>query len=201
MTKLSASPTHEWDVTIEVRGVAVPTLSPMDAADVSVVRNKTREELLLEQRPWPGVFRFAWRMLFGHPLIEPHLTDDAETEHVRKFCKAFIPSAFHQLVDQLTGGELLIVQHVYLGAQQEWCLRIGAAAAAEFRRQNGGEPVQVSRPAREQAAPLKMHGASDPVEELIASSNIPRGSKVVRVGMTPLRHGQPHPLFTKGLGG
>jgi len=147
-----------WDFEVEVRGLVIPTLSPQGTPEVTVVRNKTEGELRLMRKP--GVLVRLWRWLFGEPMPRETITLDAETEHVRDLCLAFVPPSHHHMVHELNGGDLMLLFAAYQGAQVAWCQSVRDAAA----KANAPEP----------SVPEPMHTTSSvPLVPLVAGEPIP----------------------------
>lgn len=118
--KIDTTKTPAWDLTLTIRGVDVPTLSPLTAADRSIVNLGERRR---------GVAVRLWRWLFGEPRRV--VADDHETAQLRHTVAAFTAPEFRRLLGSLTGGELLAVLGAYVGAQQAWYAQIERAARAQ----------------------------------------------------------------------
>lgn len=120
-----------WDLSIEVCGLVVPTLSPLTVGEADAAHTPRT----------PGVLVRIWRWLVGQPD-----TAKRETEQVRGLCRMFVPKSFWPQLDTMNGGELALLYSAYMGAQTCWCGRIKqqAEAAAEAQWQTkhtGGTPV------------------------------------------------------------
>jgi len=165
--RLDADAVDGWDCTLVVRGVEVPMLSPLDADEKSVVRREPR----------PGVVVRLWRWLFGEGAC---VADDAETEHVRGVVFAVTPPAFHGLVRELTGGELIRVLSAYLGAQDAWAEACKRRAYELMREELATRNGSV---AHESAAPVE--------------TPLDAGHKEIRFPTTRLVPGRPLPDWMK----
>lgn len=133
--KLDTSETPRWDLTLVVRGVDVPTLSPLTAADRSIVN-------LGERRPGAAVR--LWRWLFGEPRRT--VDDDHETRELRRTVAAFTPPEHRRLLAAMGGGELMAVLGNYVGAQAAWYAQVEREA-----RESAELAWEAYRAEREQA--------------------------------------------------
>lgn len=134
--RISAKP-EPWDVSIEVRpGLVVPTLSPMEAGDAPSVLSTGAQSAGVVREPWPGLFRWAWRGLFGR-----RDNDSPDVRVLRRVFVAVTPKDQHRHARRrggLTGAELMLFAVVYMQAQIAWCGRIGKRAEAEIQGQASG---------------------------------------------------------------
>jgi hypothetical protein len=150
-----------WDFEVEVRGLVIPTLSPQGTPEVTVVRNQTEVEAKLTRKP--GVLVRLWRWLFGEPMAREAISLDAETEHVRSLCLAFVPPSHHHMVHELNGGDLMLLFAAYQGAQVAWCQRVRDAAA----RAQAPEPSVPEAHQTQSSVPLVPLVAGGPIPAIL----------------------------------
>jgi hypothetical protein len=130
-----------WDVTIEVGGMFIPTLSPTMVGEADALRTQTT----------PGALVRAWQWLFGAKA------PSHETEQVRSLCRMFVAPMFHELLERLNGGELVALYSAYMGASAAWAGRMRAeaeeAAEREVAKWRGGEVEKAHGSASRATAP------------------------------------------------
>jgi hypothetical protein len=148
-------------VMVSIRGTEVPLLHPHECEDASMPMRLLDpglfEELrkLLELRVkeicdaaadrWPGIFVWAWRVVFGEPTIAypkmPVMDHDpnADTEILLEFCKAVLAPEHRWVLDDLRDGELMSIAQTFIGAQTAWGDAIRTNAAEVVKRVMGGE--------------------------------------------------------------
>lgn len=138
MTKINTANTPVWDLTLTIRGRDVPTLSPLDAADRSVVNLGPRKA---------GAIVRLWRYLVGEPRRA--VEDAHETRELRRTLQAAIAPEHADLVAELSGGEIMAALSSYLGAQSAWAAEIQRRAYDELSEAIGRsakQPAPVSTP-------------------------------------------------------
>lgn len=150
--RLDATNAPGWDLVLTVRGVDVPTLSPLEAADRAVVNLAPRR---------PGALVRLWRWAVGEPRRP--FADDFETMQLRHTVAAFVPPTHHAVLRACSGGELMLALQNYLGAQEAWFADVRERAqtlatrpAAERPAPRGPEPRAAASPGRVATPPFTL---------------------------------------------
>jgi hypothetical protein len=159
--RLDATNAPGWDLVLTVRGVDVPTLSPLEAADRAVVNLAPRR---------PGALVRLWRWAVGEPRRP--FADDFETRQLRHTVAAFVPVTHRELLGACSGGELMLALQTYLGAQEAWFAEVRARAQTLATRPppdrpapRGPEPRGAGRSGRVATPPFTLRpGAPMPAE-------------------------------------
>ncbi|MEN0021394.1 MAG: hypothetical protein AAF747_10985 [Planctomycetota bacterium] len=119
--------TNGWNHAVRSRGVEIPLLHPNLVPDRSLVE-------AFKPRALPVWLR-VWRWVFGGPLVKVPGGHSVETEHLRNCVKALVPGDFHEVINQLVGGELIQLYSAQQGAQKAWAEGIMNEVHADLIKQ------------------------------------------------------------------
>jgi len=140
--KISTDRAHlpPWTLTLSVRGIDVPTLHPYDCADATITM------VMPDKRRWPGLFVWAWRIVFGAPRRPEQPPADIEKQATLRVCRALLAPNHHALLDSLSDGELLTIVQTYIGCQQVWADEVKRIAGATQRETLGSTAAPAATP-------------------------------------------------------
>jgi hypothetical protein len=157
-----------WIASVTIRGTDIHLRSPLEVeADE---HGSTRGGLLLAPL---NIARGIAAKLFGVRALAS----------LRKTCRELTTEAYWPIVNAMSGGELALMYHVYLGAQRSWYTGIAAAAA---RHVDGGRRASLHDTAEAPTAAPVSTGARQIRVPLIPGSARLTEDGTLRVPQSPV---------------